>query len=203
MDGGSRGALRAGENGAIAWLPTLLRGRPRYRHELIRQPRSRRAQEMWLLVVDASASTRRSQALSKAKGLLAQLFDDGYRQRARLALLTASGSEARWQYQGHKASRGLQPWLDCLGAGGGTPLPEALQQAADWLQRRRRRYPEEIQRVWVLTDGRIRETAGLPQFDCPCCLIDIEQGPIRLGRARQLAAQLNARYQAIDDLKVI
>lgn len=155
------------------------------------------------MVIDASASTRRSQALSKAKGLLAQMFDDGYRQRARLALLTASGSSARWQYQGRKASRGLAPWLDALGAGGGTPLVDALQQAADWLQRRQQRYPDEVQRIWVLTDGRIHETDALPQFSCPCCLIDIEQGPIRLGRARQLAMQLNARYQSIDDLKTI
>jgi len=195
--------MRAGEQGAIAWLPTLLRGRPRTRGDLIRQPRSRHPQTLWLIVVDASASTRRSRALTQAKGLLAQLFDDGYRQRARLALLTASGSKARWQYQGHKASRGLQPWLDALGAGGGTPLVDALQQAADWLQRRQRRYPDEVQRVWVLTDGRIRETDGLPQFPCPCCLIDIEQGPIRLGRARQLAAQLNARYQSLDELKTV
>ncbi|KEZ74465.1 magnesium chelatase, partial [Pseudomonas syringae pv. syringae FF5] len=71
-----------------------------------------------LVIVDASASTRRHQALSQAKGLLSQMFDDAYRRRARLALLTASGTAPRWQHQGLKASSALIPWLDALGAGG-------------------------------------------------------------------------------------
>ena len=54
-------------------------------------------------IVDASASTRRNQALAQAKGLLSGLFDEAYRQRARLALLTASGNRPQWQR--HRASR--------------------------------------------------------------------------------------------------
>jgi magnesium chelatase subunit ChlD-like protein len=59
------------------------------------QQRTRSPHELWLVIVDASASTRRHQALSDAKGLLAQLFDDAYRQRARLALLTASSGRCK------------------------------------------------------------------------------------------------------------
>ncbi|MFL6608343.1 MAG: magnesium chelatase, partial [Pseudomonas sp.] len=39
----------------------------------------------------------------------------------------------------------------------------------------------------------------LPPLDCPSLLIDIERGPIRLGRARQLAGQLGAEYRHIDE----
>jgi magnesium chelatase subunit ChlD-like protein len=155
---------------------------------------------LWLVIVDASASTRRHQALSQAKGLLAQLFDDAYRQRARVALLTASGGSARWQQQGLKAGPALQPWLDTLGAGGGTPLFEAIAQAGEWLARRRKRNPGESQRVVILTDGRVREVAQVSAFECPSLLIDIERGPIRLGRALELARQLNAEYRHIDEL---
>ena len=70
MTGGKNGALRGGKDGAIAWVPTLLAGRPKRRVDLIRQPRSQQANELWLVIVDASASTRRHQALSQAKGLL-------------------------------------------------------------------------------------------------------------------------------------
>jgi magnesium chelatase subunit ChlD-like protein len=181
-------------------VPTLLRGRPKVRDDLIRQPRTRREQPLWLVIVDASASTRRHQALSDAKGLLAQLFDDAYRQRARLALLTASGKRARWQQQGLKAGAALQPWLEALGAGGGTPLCEAIDQAGQWLAKRRKRYPAQTQRVVILTDGRIREMPQLDAFECPSLLIDIERGPIRLGRALALARQLNAEYRHIDGL---
>ncbi|WP_397453506.1 VWA domain-containing protein [Pseudomonas sp. NA-150] len=200
LSGGKTGASRAGAKGAISWLPTLLRGRPKTRKDLIRTPRSHRPHELWLVIVDASASTRRHQALSQAKGLLSQLFDDAYRQRARLALLTASGVSSRWQHQGLKASAALQPWLNALGAGGGTPMLDALQQAATWLSKRQRQHPTEQQRMLLLTDGRIKDFSDVPEFDCPRLLIDIEQGPIRLGRAVQLAEALGAEYRHIDAL---
>ncbi|GAB7530620.1 VWA domain-containing protein [Pseudomonas sp. 3A(2025)] len=203
LAGGRLGAARAGQDGQIAWLPTLLRGRPKQARDLVRQPRSQRPLELLLVIVDASASTRRNQGLSLAKGVLAQTFDDAYRRRARLALLTASGSQPRWQHQGLKASRALQPWLESLGAGGGTPLGEALQQAAQWLAQRRKRHPDEQQRVLVLTDGRLAQMPALPVFECPGLLIDIETGPIRLGRAKALANGLGVDYRHVETLETL
>ncbi|WP_313484265.1 MULTISPECIES: vWA domain-containing protein [unclassified Pseudomonas] len=200
LDGGQSGAARSGANGAIAWLPTLLRGRPQRRADLVRQPRTRRAQVLWLVIVDASASTRRHQALSEAKGLLAQLFDDAYRQRARLALLTVSHGSPRWQHHGLKAGPALQAWLTTLGAGGGTPLLEAIEEARQWLGKRRKRYPAEAQRVLIVTDGRVKDAPSILALQCPSLLIDIERGPIRLGKAAALARQLAAEYVHIDAL---
>ncbi|WP_416194804.1 vWA domain-containing protein [Pseudomonas sp. AH2] len=200
--GGKRGAARNGVDGAVRWVPTLLRGRPRTRKDLIRMPRSSQPQELWLVIVDASASTRRHHALSQAKGLLSQLFDDAYRRRVRLALLTASGDSPRWQHQGLKAPAGLKPWLDDLGAGGGTPLFAALQLAIHWLTVRQQQRPNEQQRVLVLTDGRVKDMPVMAKLECPSVLIDIESGPIRLGRALQLASALGADYCHIDALSI-
>ena len=153
-----------------------------------------------MVVVDASASTRRHQALGDAKGLLAQLFEDAYRQRARVAVMTASGSAPEWHVSGSKVSAALNDWLATLGAGGGTPLLAALSEAGHWLQARRQRYPAERQRLLVITDGRLKDIAGLPALDCPGLLVDIERGPITLGRAAQLALALNLDYRHIDSL---
>lgn len=199
LDQGRSGARSPGQGGAIAWLPTLLRGRPRRAEDLVRTPRSRAAEQLWLVIVDASASTRRHGALSRAKGLLAQLFDDAYKARARLAVLAASGRQAQWHWQGRKADARLQPWLQGLGAGGGTPLPDALAQAARWLSTRQRQRPGEEQRVLILTDGRLKDLPALQPLGCTTLLVDIESGPIRLGRARQLATLLEAEYQALAD----
>lgn len=168
--------------------------------ELVLRQRRSAGHELWLVIVDASASTRRHQALSDAKGLLAQVFDDAYRQRARLALLTASGATPQWQVQGLKAAKGLRGWLQALGAGGGTPLLAALEEAARWLAARQKQCPEEQQRLLVVTDGRLKEWPRLPWLNCPGLLVDIERGPIRLGRARQLAHDLDAEYRHIDTL---
>jgi magnesium chelatase subunit ChlD-like protein len=177
----------------------LLNGRPRQRQDVLFHLRTRSANELWLVIVDASASTRRHQALSDAKGLLAQLFDDAYRQRARLALLTASGAAPKWQVQGLKASGGLRQWLEALGAGGGTPLLAALEEAGRWLAVRQKRFPAEQQRLLLVTDGRLKNGAPLPPLECPGLLIDIERGPIRLGRSKVLAAQLQSEYRHIDE----
>ncbi|WP_349815793.1 vWA domain-containing protein [Pseudomonas protegens] len=198
MDHGRQGKGREARAGSINWPGTLLKGRPRLRQDLLFRLRSRAPHELWLVIVDASASTRRHSALSDAKGLLAQLFDDAYRQRARLALLTASGRAPSWQVQGLKASQDLRHWLDGLGAAGGTPLPQALSEAARWLEQRQRRLPAEQQRVLLITDGRLKTLPLLQPLNCPTLLLDIERGPIRLGRARELATRLNATYQHID-----
>ncbi|MGZ0717253.1 vWA domain-containing protein [Pseudomonas palleroniana] len=200
MDKGAQGRARSAQQGAINWPGTLLGGRPQVREDLLFHLRSRSAHELWLVIVDASASTRRHRALSDAKGLLAQLFEDAYRQRARMALLTASGQSPKWQVQGLKAAKSLAGWLEQLGAGGGTPLLAALIEAGDWLARRRKRYPAEQQRVLVMTDGRLKKIAGLPSLECPGWLVDIERGPIRLGRAKELAMGLQLEYRHIDHL---
>nr|WP_261991854.1 VWA domain-containing protein [Pseudomonas sp. SC3(2021)] len=200
LDHGRQGKRHAARSGLVNWPGTLLNGRPQTREDLQFQLRTRCAHELWLVIVDASASTRRHQALSDAKGLLAQLFDDAYRQRARLALLTASGSAPTWQVQGLKASSGLRSWLEALGAGGGTPLLAALMQAQQWLVQRKKRFAAEQQRLLVVTDGRLKPLPPIPSLECPGLLIDIERGPIRLGRSRQLAAALELDYRHIDDV---
>ena len=153
------------------------------------------------MIVDASASTRRNQALAQAKGLLAELFDQAYRQRARLALLTASGGAPRWQRHGLKASAALQSWLQALGAGGGTPLIAALEEAHRWLQARGKHHPQETRRCLVLTDGRLQRWSPLQPLPCATVLVDMEQAAVRVGRGRQLAAQLQADYRHIEQFK--
>ncbi len=153
-----------------------------------------------MLVVDASASTRRHGALSKAKGLLTTLLEQAYQQRVRIAVLQATGIQAQWPFQGQKSSASMLAWVAELGAGGGTPLIEGLVQTGDWLTQRQRSKPAEQQKVLVITDGRLREWPALPPMACPALVVDIESGPIRLGRAHVLAEQLGAQYRHIESL---
>ncbi|MDH2003828.1 VWA domain-containing protein, partial [Pseudomonas sp. GD03691] len=173
---------------------------PQCRAELVLRARSRKPGELWLVIVDASASTRRHGALTQAKGLLADTFEQAYRRRARLAVLHATGAQARWLWQGQKASAQLQEWLEQLGAGGGTPLIEALEQAREWLDKRQRQKPGERQRLLVLTDGRLRDWPALQPLACPALVVDIEGGAVRLGRAEKLAQELGAEYRPIGEL---
>ncbi len=75
----------------------------------------------------------------------------------------------------------------------------ALAEAGEWLAVRRKRYPAEQQRLLVMTDGRLKDISGLPLLACAGLLVDIERGPIRLGRAKELAVGLQLEYRHIDD----
>ncbi|MDR6236695.1 vWA domain-containing protein [Pseudomonas oryzihabitans] len=201
--GGRQGARTLGEEGAIAWLPTLLRGRPRRAADLVRQPRSRRPAQLWLVILDHSASTRRHGALAQAKGLLADWFEQAYRQRVRVAVLQAAGDQPEWSFQGQRSGQALQVWLDTLGAGGGTPLLAGLEEARTWLEGRRRRHPGEECQLLLVTDGRLRELAGLAVPACRTLVLDIELGPVRLGRATELARRLGAEYRHLEEVPEI
>ena len=198
--GGRQGARTQGRDGAIAWLPTLLQGRPQRARDLIRQPRSRRPAQLWLVILDHSASTRRHGALAQAKGLLADWFEQAYRQRVRVAVLQAAGERPQWCFQGQRSGQALQAWLEQLGAGGGTPLLAGLAEVQTWLQSRRRRHPGEESQLLLVTDGRLRDLEGLTIPDCPIRVLDIELGPLRLGRAAELARRLGAQYQHLDEV---
>jgi magnesium chelatase subunit ChlD-like protein len=200
LAGGRSGARQAGAHGRIDWPASLRNGRPQRCADLVLRARSRKPGELWLVIVDASASTRRHGALAQAKGLLTDTFEQAYRQRARLAVLHATGAQPRWLWQGQKASAQLQEWLEQLGASGGTPLIEALQQAREWLDKRQRQKPAEHQRLLVLTDGRLRDWSALQPLNCPTLLVDIEGGAVRLGRARKLAEELAAEYRQINEI---
>ncbi|WP_240201761.1 VWA domain-containing protein [Pseudomonas sp. PDNC002] len=200
LAGGRHGARQQGTHGRIDWPETLRNGRPQRRADLVLRARSHKPAELWLVIVDASASTRRHGALAQAKGLLADTFEQAYRQRARLAVLHATGAQPRWLWQGQKASNQLQEWLEQLGAGGGTPLIEALEQARAWLDKRQRQKPAEHQRLLVLTDGRLRDWPALQPMGCPTVLVDIEGGAVRLGRAQKLADELGAEYRRIAEI---
>ncbi|PVZ20029.1 magnesium chelatase subunit ChlD-like protein [Pseudomonas sp. URIL14HWK12:I9] len=194
---GQAGARGGGER--IDWPATLAVGRPRELDQVQWRQRLAPPPALWLIIVDSSASTRRQGALSAAKGLLQTVFDQAYRQRANLAVMTAAGRAPQWARQGLKASFALQPWLAQLGAGGGSPLVEALASARAWLARRRRQRPHERQHCLVLTDGRLHFDRVAP-LGCDTALVDLERTSIRLGRAQQLARLLDATCWHIDQL---
>lgn len=196
---GARGAKRSDScQGRIDWLATLRAGRPHTRQALIYAAASAQAPELWLIILDASASTRRHGALSQAKGLLSAIFEQAYRQRAQLAVLTFNQGQVHWQIKGRPVRRSLQHWLIEQGAGGGTPLWDSLREACRWLHRRQTTHPFEPQRLLILTDGRVKDECVPSRAPCPAWVIDMECSPIRLGRARQLATELGAEYSTLD-----
>lgn len=184
--------------GRIHWPRTLARGRPLAKSEFVYASRRHAANELWLIVLDASASTARHGALSKAKGVMRSLLHMAYQERIPVALLEASGNGPQWRAKAQRPPKAADHWFEDIGAGGGTPLQDALAEASAWLARRS--YPQEIQRVFLLTDGRVRTLPSVQIEQAHLLLIDIESGALRLEKSRALAALLEASYVHIDEL---
>jgi Mg-chelatase subunit ChlI/Mg-chelatase subunit ChlD len=167
----------------------------------IRYRRRPMTRALTVVALDCSASMLRGGALAAAKGVARALLTAPGSARTELALIAFTGAQAS-----ACIARASGPRLDRavaqLGAGGGTPLRRALIDALA-LGRRADQRGATYKRLLLFTDGRTREpTSDLKPlreaFDVS--VIDCERTRVRLGRARAIAHELDARYTHIDQL---
>jgi magnesium chelatase subunit D len=197
---------RHSPSGAIDWFATLAgvrRAAPVRLEPADLQRRSRRAapEQLWILAVDCSASMLRGGALAAAKGALASLEAAARRAGARISLLSFSGTAAHTQLTASPGQPVVGEAVARLGAGGGTPLREALREAHALCRRADRRSQHLHKRLILLTDGRTRESVidlVDARLELAHYVIDCERTAVRLGRARALAAALGAQYFHVD-----
>ncbi|MEM7206266.1 MAG: VWA domain-containing protein [Pseudomonadota bacterium] len=157
-------------------------------------------QEIWLVLLDTSGSLLTNKAIAKAKGALVDICRQAYASRQILELVGFGNDGITTLQSARKPSRDMRPLLERIGSGGGTPLRRALQLAANRLEQLARKNPEQVRRLVILTDARSRDETRDIALRADVFVIDTEQSSVRLGRARKLATQMNARYQHIDQL---
>lgn len=180
----------------IDWPRTLIaRGGGALRPEHLRPaPRLPHASALHCFVLDCSASMLAGGRLAQAKGLLGALIAQAYRWRDQVALISFGGHAATLRLPPRRAMPAASAWLAPIGGGGGTPLAQALAQADALL----RRHPHGARWLWLLTDGRTRETPPRPAHAEHLHLVDFDHARPPLGRARQLAALWQAHYRPAD-----
>jgi Mg-chelatase subunit ChlD len=154
-----------------------------------------------VIALDCSASMLRGGALAAAKGVARALLIAPGSARTELALIAFSGAQAAACIARASGPR-LERALTQLGAGGGTPLRRALLDALV-LGRKADQRGATSKRLLLFTDGRTRESTSdlSPLRDAfDVSVIDCERTRVRLGRARTIAHELDARYAHIDSL---
>ena len=144
----------------------------------------------------------RGGALSLAKGLAQALERAASQVGAQAALISFRGPAARTEATSQAGKATFSRAISLLGGGGGTPLVEALTEVARLSRRPTFRARSIPKRLFLLTDGRTRETVRPLAAELDVWVMDCERAPVRLGRARQLAAALHGRYLHADDLTV-
>jgi magnesium chelatase subunit D len=178
--------------GAIDWFRTLLEAPRPPAAGVRRRLRRLRRERLWIVTLDCSASMLQSGAAGVAKGIARAITAQAAGCRARLALISFGGTEARRASAGAPAEV-----IGALAIGGGTPLRRALELALE-IERGAASTRALLEPRWfLLTDGRSLERIDdlEPRSRSRALLvIDCELGPLRLGRARKLATTLGGTY---------
>ncbi|MFJ4695651.1 putative cobaltochelatase [Streptomyces sp. NPDC088766] len=165
-----------------------------------------------LFVVDASGSMAARQRMSSVKGAVLSLLLDAYQRRDKVGLVTFRGSAAEVALPPTSSVDAAAVRLESLPTGGRTPLAAGLLRAHDVLRVERLRDSARRPLVVVVTDGRATggpepvalagRAARLFAADgVASVVVDCESGPVRLGLAGRLAAELGGSAVTLDELR--
>jgi magnesium chelatase subunit D len=164
-----------------------------------------------ILVVDASGSMAQER-MAAAKGAALSLLLDAYQHRDQVAVVTFAGEGAEVLLRPTSSVDVARSRLVTLPTGGRTPLAAGITTAAHLASS-----PGVAQRtpvVVLVSDGRATAAEGgqdpvaaalaaatlLRAKRVPAVVIDVEDGPIRLGLAAGLAEEMGARYIPVEEL---
>jgi magnesium chelatase subunit D len=190
----------------VATLHARLLGAPA---EHVRAPIRAGSEGAFLcLVVDASGSMGARRRLARVKGALLELLRDAYARRDRVGLVAFRERSAEVAIAPGAPLERAAEAVRALPAGGRTPLAAGLDAAARLIANEALREPGRRAIAVVLTDGRVHDpareiplaAARLGRAASAVHVVDIEDGPLRLGLAGALAAAAGAQlHRLLDD----
>jgi magnesium chelatase subunit D len=152
--------------------------------------------------------------MAATKGAIMSLLLDAYQKRDQIGLVSFRGYEANVLLPPTSSVDLAQHYLADMRTGGRTPLAAGLAKAYDLLERYRQRERGIHPVLVVLTDGRANASMGahdavaeglaqadtLRQAGIVSLVVDTEQGVVRLGLARRLAAALGGMCLRLEEL---
>ncbi|MGW4534505.1 magnesium chelatase subunit D family protein [Nocardia sp. NPDC004340] len=164
-----------------------------------------------VFVVDTSGSMAARDRLSAVTNAVVALLRDAYQRRDKVAVITMRGQEADLVLPPTSSVDIAVRRLADLRTGGKTPLAQGLLKARGLIRRERTRDPHRRPLLVLLTDG--RATGGvdpvpraraaarmLANDSVTAMVVDCERGMIRLGLARDFAAELRGGYLHLGEL---
>ncbi|MFD4136069.1 putative cobaltochelatase [Streptomyces goshikiensis] len=184
--------------------------------DLRQATREGREGNLVLFVVDASGSMAARQRMGAVKGAVLSLLLDAYQRRDKVGLITFRGAGAQLALPPTSSVDAAAARLERLPTGGRTPLAAGLLKAHETLRIERLRDPSRRPLLVVVTDGRAtsagalggdpRELSGrsarmLAAEGVASVVVDCESGPVRLGLAGVLAADLGGPAVTLDGLR--
>lgn len=169
-------------------------------HERVRRPQT---EARYLFVIDSSGSHAVQQRMRLVKGAISAMLTRSFKRGDEVVLIVFRGTDVQVLLEPTQILPDAFSALEYLPTGGRTPLAAALRKVTDYLT------TETV--LILLTDGRanVALNGGDPwddalavarQISCAAVVVDTENAAQRLGRCRELANILGARYLSLDEL---
>ncbi|MDT0301268.1 putative cobaltochelatase [Streptomonospora wellingtoniae] len=162
-----------------------------------------------LFCVDASGSMAARQRMRAVKGAVLSLLLDAYQRRDKVGLVTFRGTGAQVELPPTSSVEAGARRLGELRTGGRTPLAAGLARSAEVLRVERLRDAGRRALLVVVTDGRatrggldeaLRAGARIGARGVHGIVVDCESGPVRLGLAERLAAEMGGESVRLEEL---
>jgi magnesium chelatase subunit D len=225
--GRTTGAARPGRaDGTVVRLPASIRAAAVHQHERGRRPgaalavrpedlrfarREGRVGNLVLFCVDASGSMGARSRMGAVKAAVLSLLLDAYQRRDKVGLVTFRDADARVALTPTSSVEIGAKRLRELPTGGRTPLAAGLLTARQVLAAERLRDPQREPLLVLVTDGRANAgpepverafaaARALAADGVATVVVDAESGPVRLGLAAGLAAELGAPVVRLAEL---
>lgn len=205
-------AVTATVRAALSRQPATSEGYSVEEVDLREAVREERTGNLVILAVDASASMGVERRMEAAKGAVMGLLVDAYQRRDRVALVTFRGEEATVVLRPTASVEIARVRLAELPTGGRTPLAAgiraALAQAGSAVAATHRPL------IVLVTDGRATAASdgddpidaaraaaqAVRRQGCAAAVVDVEEGPTRLGLAAEIATAMGATLVTLPEL---
>lgn len=161
--------------------------------DLRQKVRIRRAANLILFVVDASWSMAAAERMKATQGAILSLLLDAYQKRDQVGLITFQKEGANLLLQPTSSIDLARKRLQDIPVGGRTPLSAGLLMAYEVLARERRKNPEVMPLLILLTDGAGNVSmTGLPAHEEALHTADLIQ------RSSIRAVVINTEHESLD-----
>ncbi|MBR1591058.1 MAG: VWA domain-containing protein [Acidaminococcaceae bacterium] len=183
--------------------------------DLRQRVREKRIGTTFLFVVDASGSMGAQERMRAVKGAIFAMLQEAYQKRDKVGMIAFRRKVAEELLPITRSVDLAQKRLAEMPTGGKTPLAEGLAQAFISLDMLKRKEPDAEPVLVLVTDGRansvvqegedpvesaLKLARQIHKAKITSVVIDTEMDFIKLGVARQVAAEMGANYYKLKQL---